>query len=712
MNAFLHVSALAGAWVASCGLLAAQSYRFTTLAGDAGITGTTNGSGSGARFNGPNGLAVDAAGYIYVADRFNHAIRKVSPDGEVTTLAGLPGQFGSADGVGSAARFSGPQALTVDGTGIVFVADFFNQTIRRISPEGVVTTVAGQVAQAGSNDGLGTAARFNSPLGIVVDSAGALFIGDVLNRTVRRMAPNGLVSTVAGQLGVTGHADGVRSAAQFFVLRGLAADAAGQVYLAEWGDDTIRRLSPDGTVVTLAGLAGSPGAADGSGALARFRDPSAVAVDPSGRIFVADSSNHLIRQITPEGVVATIAGAAGVFGSDDGLGANARFLQPAGVAVSRDGILYVADSGNHTLRKGVRIPQLPVVIQSPASRHVPLNTAVTFAVEATGGDLAFQWTKNGEPIPGATASTYAVGSAQASDMGVYVVKVSLPDGSIRSSPALLTVETGGASRLSNLSTRGYVSAGRELAVGFVMRGTGEKSILGRAVGPALVSFGITDALADPVLDLIPLGTSTSLLGNDTWGGGAALVAAFSAVGAFALPADSADAALLARLTPGGYTARTTGRSLELGGIALVEVYDRDTPDTQSRLINLSSLGPTTPDARRLSMGFVIGGDAPKRLLIRAIGPGLERFGVPDFLSNPFLTLRALGQEAPLAVNDDWGGDALSSQAFAAAGAFDLVPGSRDAVLLVRLPPGGYTMDAIGSSSTGGRVLIELYDLDP
>jgi len=317
----------------------------------AGFDPAADGTGTNAHFNSPNGVAVDGSGNTYVADTFNHTIRKVTPAGVVTTLAGTPGAFGSADGTGSAARFLSPSGVAVDGSGNVYVADSSSSTIRKITPAGVVTTLAGTPLGTGSADGTGAAARFNSPYGVAVDTSGNVYVADTFNNTIRKITPAGAVSTLAGTAGVTGSADGTGAAARFNSPSGVAVDGSGNVYVADRLNNTIRKTTPAGVVPTLAGDPGSlTGSANGTGAAARFSYPGGVAVDSAGNVYVADTSNSTIRKINPAGVVTTLAGVAGVIGSADGTGSAARFSGPYGIAVDASGNVYVADMGK-TIRK-------------------------------------------------------------------------------------------------------------------------------------------------------------------------------------------------------------------------------------------------------------------------------------------------------------------------------------------------------------------------
>ncbi len=317
----------------------------STLVGS-GTAGNTNGTGTSASFNLPFGAAVDTFGNVYVADGLNHSIRKVTPSGVVTTLAGS-GSSGATDGTGTAASFRGPIDLTVDASGNVYIADTFNHLIRKITPAGVVTTIAGS-GIAGSLDDTGTMASFNRPYGIVVDAVGNLYVADRENHKIRRITSTGVVTTFAGS-GSAGNVDGTGASASFNIVSGIAIDTSGTLYVADAFNHLIRKVTPAGVVTTLAG-SGSVGSTDGTGTVASFNFPSALDIDVSGNIYVADTDNHLIRKITPAGEVTTIAG-TGSPGNTEGIGTAASFNLPFGLSIDTSGTLYIADRNNQTIRK-------------------------------------------------------------------------------------------------------------------------------------------------------------------------------------------------------------------------------------------------------------------------------------------------------------------------------------------------------------------------
>ncbi len=412
----------------------------STLAGSA--SGYADGTGTSAQFNSPIGVAVDGAGNVYVADRNNHRIRKITASGVVSTLAGSAS--GYTDGTGTSAKFKYPSGVAVDGAGNVYVGDYFNHRIRKItlsagsaettetitanvcdsytspsgktwttsntysdtiantagcdsvitvnltvrnkttetitanvcdtytSPSGrhtwfgtgiykdtipnaagcdsiltinltviatpvvTVSTLAGS-GTSGYTDGTGTSAQFKNPYGVAVDGAGNVYVADRYNHRIRKITTSGVVSTLAGSS--QGYTDGTGTSAQFYNPTGVAVDGAGNVYVADLSNHRIRKITTSGVVSTLAGS--TSGYADGTGTSAQFNNPSGVAVDGAGNVYVADLSNHRIRKITALGVVSTLAGST--YGYADGTGTSASFDKPYGVAVDGAGNVYVAD---------------------------------------------------------------------------------------------------------------------------------------------------------------------------------------------------------------------------------------------------------------------------------------------------------------------------------------------------------------------------------
>ena len=316
----------------------------STYAGT-GVYGYAEGNVTSAQFRWPGGIAISSDGTVFVADSDNQRIRKITPAGVVTTFAGS-GVASFADGTGSAAQFNGPTSVALDSSGTAYVTDKLNNRIRKVTPAGVVTTLAGS-GVAGNIDGTGVAAQFNGPSGVAVDSSGTVYVADTNNNRIRAITPSGVVTTLAGA-GPQSFADGTGTAAMFSLPYGVAVDSSGTVYVADYGNNRIRKITPAGVVTTLAGAVS--GSADGTGAAAQFNGPTGVAVDSFGTVYIGDNFNNRVRKITPAGVVTTLAG-SGVSGSADGTGTAAMFNTAFGVGVDSSGTLYVADSNTARIRK-------------------------------------------------------------------------------------------------------------------------------------------------------------------------------------------------------------------------------------------------------------------------------------------------------------------------------------------------------------------------
>ena len=322
-----------------------------TFAGNPGHPGSANGTGKAASFNQPSGLAVDGSNNVYVADTGNSTIRFITPAGAVTTLAGTAGSVGSVNGPAAGATFNHPYALTVAASGNVYVADTGNHALRLLTPGGVVSTLAGTVSIPGAVDGPAVSASFNQPQGVAVDGSGNVYVADTGNNTLRMITAAGIVSTPAGKAGSAGHSDGTGVAARFDAPTGLTATAAGIVYVADSGNQTIRKVVTGGVVTTLAGTAGTFGSVNALGTAASFYNPHGLALDGSANLYVADASNNLIRLISPVAQVSNLAGVQGLPGWVEGTGITVRFNNPTGVAVDEVGNAYVAEAGDNVIRK-------------------------------------------------------------------------------------------------------------------------------------------------------------------------------------------------------------------------------------------------------------------------------------------------------------------------------------------------------------------------
>lgn len=346
-----------------------QGVTVSTLAGD-GHWGYRDGPGLQARFLGPEGMALDGHGILYVSERFGNRIRRISPDGSVSNFAGT-GAAGYVDGPAATAQFNYPFGIALDGAGSLLVADTFNHRIRVVDPEGQVSTLAGD-GNAGYRDGPAAQAQFDRPTDVALSPTGIIYVADPGNDRVRAISPDGIVTTLAGS-GERGFKDGPADQAQFNGPQYLAMGGEGNIYASDSvsfelrGNYAIRRITPDGVVSTVAGT-GHPGRADGSTADADLSLPSGLDVDAEGNLFVADEDNQRIRVITPQGMIYTLAG-VGTNGYADGAGAEAAFFFPHGVALDGAGHLYVADIVASRIR-AIHLPQslvagLPMPMPDP-----------------------------------------------------------------------------------------------------------------------------------------------------------------------------------------------------------------------------------------------------------------------------------------------------------------------------------------------------------
>lgn len=371
----------------------------TTLAGQAGVIGAVNGTGTNGLFGDPAAIVADANGNYFVADSSNHAIRKVSTNGAVTTFAGSPGLSGNQNATGTNAQFDTPSGLTFDPSGNLLVSDTGNNVIRQITVGGAVSTFAGVSGSGGFLDGTSASALFNSPLGIVVSTEGVVFVADSGNHCIRKIS-NGTVATFAGYPQVWGSADGSGTNAQFNGPCGLKFDAQGNLFVSDANNSTIRKITPDGAVTTFAGSAGEVGAVDGRLSSARFSSPAEMVFDDKGNLFVADSLNQTIRKISTDGVVSTVCGATGNSGAESGANGIGRFFNPYGLAFAVDGSLVVADTYNELLRRV--IPPFSLSLQTFGT-----NRIITISWDAVIGnqyqvqfktDLYAAWSNLGLPV--------------------------------------------------------------------------------------------------------------------------------------------------------------------------------------------------------------------------------------------------------------------------------------------------------------------------
>ena len=636
--------------------LTVNNVGVTTLAGWPGSSGHTDGTGRAARFALAGGVRTDPSGNAYVSDSSNYTIRKVTPRGVVTTVAGVAGTSGSRDGPASTALFAGVGGVAVDSAGNLFVADSGNYTIREISTSGNVTTIAGLAGTRGEVDGTGSTARLYDPQNLAIDRSNNIYVADGMGNVIRKVTEAGVVTTLAGS-GTAGPSNGTGIGAQFNDPTGIAVDYFGNIYVADFGNDTVREVTPSGVVTTLAGSPGTAGSADGSGEAASFNGAAGLGVDSSGNVYVADAANDTIRKVAPGGFVTTVAGLAGDLENIDGLATNARFNTPGDVTIDASGIVYVADSGNSTIRRiipGLDSP--PFFEDQPASQTAALGSSVTFSAGIAGtAPFTYQWDFNGAPLAGATTAFYTISSVQQASVGSYTLTLSNAEGSATSSAATLTVGTTVSAPGISTEPVGGVLTGGSLTLTVTASGTGPFSYQWLLNGSAI--SGATGSTY----------TATAT---------------------------------------GSYTVAVTNASgTTLSAAAVV--------GASSRLSNISSRAfvDTGPDIT--IAGFAITGPAgsTKQVLIRGVGPTLTNFSISDFLTAPTLTLFN-SSGAVLATNSGWG--ALSNAAqivtlSSQVGAFSLIANSNDCVILTSLPPGNYTAQLSGVNASTGVGLVEAYE---
>jgi sugar lactone lactonase YvrE len=687
----------------------------------------------------PAGIAVDSSGNVYVSVLTNSTILKITPAGAVTNFAGTAKVTGHADGIGSQASFYGPMGMAIGSTGNLYVVDNGNSTIRMISPSGVVTTLAGSPGQVGSSDGQGSAARFYYPQGLTLDAQGNVYVADSWNHTIRKVTPAGLVTTVAGTPGHAGAIDGPSASALFDVPAAVAFDGMGNLYVADSGDGLMRKISPAGVVSTVPGPWGPGGQVAGWGGYNIQGGVAGLAADSAGNIYVANTALDSIEEISADGIVSTLGGIHNKIGYADGAGSSALFDAPMGITVDSSGSVYVVDSASSRIRKGVLFTGNIGIVTPPQSATVPAGSPVALSVTAgsyTGSTLQYQWQFNGASIPGATTSTLKMPAAGTTQAGNYTVVVTAGSSSVTSSTATLAASVN--SHLYNISSRAYLGTGpyQNLVAGFFTDGSGSKNVVIRGIGPNLAVvepslYGLT--LVSPKLTLFD-GSANILATNTAWGGGQTLINAFANVYAAPLQANSTDTAVFMNLPAGlgvGYTAEVDSLN-NATGMALVEAYDYDsyagTP--ASRLINISSRALVGAGNQSLVAGFWIIGSTSQTLLIRAVGPGLLATspGLSGLtLARPTLSLFDSSGNT-IATNAGWGNAIVPGNSTAVAGiqpataaimakvyAIPLAAGSADCAMVVTLPTGtgnaaGYTAQVSSADSTTGVALVEVYNV--
>ena len=332
------------------------SQTIITLAGDGNsISSGDGGASRSASVQHPNGVALDAKGNLYIADWYAHRIRRITPQRIITTVAGNGSEFLSGDGgLATRASLSNPKGAAVDSAGNLYIADTGNDRIRKVSPDGIISTAAGNGRQGFSGDG-GPAnlASVNRPGGVAVDREGNLYVADTLNHRIRRVDVRGIITTVAGngKPALSGD-DGPATSASLYHPNSIAVDARGNLYIADTNNSVVRKVNLEGTISTVAGDGKDRFSGDGGPAInASLSHPGGVAVDAAGNLYIADTLHSRIRKVSTSGTINTVAGNGDTgFSGDGGSPTKASLYNPHGVAVDNDGNLYIADSLNFRIR--------------------------------------------------------------------------------------------------------------------------------------------------------------------------------------------------------------------------------------------------------------------------------------------------------------------------------------------------------------------------
>ncbi|MFY8032907.1 MAG: hypothetical protein ACOVMN_00210, partial [Flexibacteraceae bacterium] len=465
-----------------------NNYQVSTFAGST-TSGFVNETGTAARFNSCNGINKDANGNFYVTDVNNHSIRKITPAGVVTTLAGIAGTAGYADGIGATVRFSSPHSVAADASGNIYVADQGNHCIRKITPSGTVSTFAG-TNTAGSTDGTLTNARFNQPSGILINTAGEIFVADYGNHKIRKISADGTTVTTFAGSGVAGGTDGTGTGATLYSPSSLAIDGLGNIYAGEIFGNKIRKITPSGVVTTLAGT-GNLGGQDGAGNQATFAYPGGITCDVGGNIFVVEYLGNKVRKITASGIVSTIAG-NGIAGFANGNGTSTQFNGPQGIVLDAAGNLIVADRFNNTIRKMVYCDEVITTPTISGIRTITFGGSTTLTSSIATGNI---WSN------GSTNQSITVNSP-----GTYTVSVigGVCTSAIASATVTRISNNYSVSVLAGSGTAGFINA-----TGTAARFYGVWGICKDAAG----NLFIADTYNGGIRKVTPAGVVTTFAGG-------------------------------------------------------------------------------------------------------------------------------------------------------------------------------------------------------
>ncbi|MCF3650322.1 SMP-30/gluconolactonase/LRE family protein [Synoicihabitans lomoniglobus] len=733
----------------------------------------SDGSTNASKFETPDDISVDASGALVIADSNNHAIRRVSIEGNVSTIVGGPdwAATGMAGPTGASLLPDGNALVSVTGSGtVVHVtpegavsayagtegnipriivepglvrtertvdntrAHFFassiaidqagniyaphGHAIRRMNSAGLVQIMAGSDSESGSTDGMGTSARFKNPGAMTVDSLGNVYVADYGNFTIRRISPSGNVTTFAGAPGLRGSTDGLGTAARLDLVSSITIDATDNLWVGS--GSTIKMVTPAGLVTTIAGQSNISSYLDGTGLNALLGHTMHLSFDPEGNLLIADSSNSAIRQMAPDTTITTLGGDRGIRASVDGVGTDARFNQPGGITVFPNGNILVADTANNQLRLGV-----PVYTSEAFF-------GTYFGTTAQGTPWALWLERPGQ-------GRFSIHLPESDSVLLADIVLDERDDFTASAVEILKEGTGVSPRTIALQgsideeSQGVVNVIGELTTlgesftgqfprtggGTPFSGSYYTAIaLGTAIGEIRTSIGYSGDFLSVIIMPDHMDSARGVLDAN----GQATVTTNDGY-TFELSINPDARTMSATLTaPASSTVRSAaqhptardghagGQADELNVIHFAGLVAGVDPAT--RLNNLSVRSQAGSGAQTLVLGFVITGDAEKSVLVRGIGPALTAFDVPGALVDPRLRIfGSASSEIPLAENNDWAGDASLRTAFVALGAFALDDSSRDAALLQSLSAGAFTAQVAGSGGESGIALVEAYDVD-
>jgi sugar lactone lactonase YvrE len=719
-------------------------YSVSTIASKLGNgNGFADGVGTNAIFNQPFAITLDNLGNIYVADQNNYCIRMISTTNNVTTIAGTPGVMGYKDGAGSTSQFGSINGITTDQSGNIYVTDGTYNTVRRISAgTWNVTTIIN------SNYGL------NNPTGITIDNLGNIFIADAGNNVIRKLSTTNTITIYAGILG-----NGSASPGHLSYPSGICLDNSGNLYIVDLLQSTICKVSVSGVLSIAGGYPGAPGFLDGAltNQTSQFSHPTSICSDYNGNIYIIDgSSGNLIREITPSGIVSTLAGSL-IAGGQDGLGGSANFAYAKGITVDKNGILYVANTGTSTIRKCTppSINTVPAIISNPSTTITNLGSTVSLNVLATGsGILTYQWYLNGsllkdsKEISGSQSSTLYIQNFTSSLSGQYYVSISNLYGTLNSKIAYIETppviqyqpQTQTALIGSNISIS-VLASGTNLLFQWYLNSEPipgansniyiKQNIQQQDSGTYTVKISndVSTITSSPAIISILNPIITTQPSSIIVAPGNSIVLNVEATGSSLNYQWYINGAAILGATQSKLTI-TNSQTSNSGNYTVIvnNIYGSTTSTTANvivglnsgRLLNLSVLSLDGPGDQLLTVGFTTGGlgaIGSQTLLVRGCGPtiGLPPYNVQNVLSDPTLTL--FFNSKVVNYNDDWAtsiNNAIEiTNADATTGAFPLInTTSLDAALVTNLAPGGYSVQISGKNGATGNVLAEVYDNTP